>query len=1253
MEGYTDTFLIDCNRRQSEEFKSGNLSSFNSDYTCKTGVGLTLNPGDRVSVNSGYLSRRGAAGETIELTGRETGKKISLNGVSRVDFQQQITPQNYFGLNIPAENYGQIAEVYGCQQYTETTTDYPIRDNQAHFNISYYKTTNGEGYFHLPRRFDALKTQFFDDHSGGPYIHQDWVGLWHPSYNDNDECNYARDWAGTAGAVRPPMDCFRMGMSYGGAYPTNWDPTATQDPTTEGLFLAYNRPIRRCAADMYFYQEGQTENIHGTNAGGGTGAGGAGNSASGARSDLLSFVWKKKNDNSRHTLFQKEISYFAVREPRKWFMPDVFLTDDGTTREDDIALVNNTLSRHDYQSVDDTTLYMEKRDPAQSEYILYQETKHISVEPGNYAPGDLASLLTDQLNETQEPKYIVASVASRGYPTSVDDTGLQPVSANDEDPSIISNYIAKQVIVSSTTESTCHRPFHSATSVSVESKAWDDFRQGNSLNIQDVSYHKGDEMNICNYLSSYQSVGFKRPEFINAGRKIMKELGYRHLGFDDGYIDVGSGGIQQGTFDKSHEFNWLNDKPAITDTDTPGIRHGGTPYPDEQIYRERDLVGKISGWSWKQIHNPFIVKEIVYDLGETEVVLSYHWTKNNLDGLKEFFRIQGKYPEMFEGVLLEDTPTENESTYNKGITNQNARFLHINHRDGVNTGTNVYKNTLGTDFYNHTDIRPTIDPEGKGVGQWATDAFFFDFDPTRENIASGGADANSKYYGLFLKRQATNPYTGNTEDFIAIDTSNLGGIMDMYYDVDGGGSPSHISAGSARTIGYDLHFCAYGNAAICLYAGYLSAQLKTLDITEGVLEEVDGEGGLPKSQTNSGKTACTGYPLSAPAQEVSGQFYVPQEGGYANGLVVLGQKPIHQYLKFRYAGAENPAIVFDATESKFSFQQLHTPERVGNLNNAGQTPDNPISEDTNQAVYFINKRLLLREYCPDMFPYSRLTKSQVPTTQQQLTTYSSHFNNNITPFSIMDADSGIFIEDFGYENLTDEDWNLSLWAMLGFQRSQFYSTNQILSRQTRINNTITTDNIGKPTTNANVEPADLSQLITNVFGAELRTGQIPAIMGAFEITAVDTVIEANKYAFNLPLQFLPGATINQKSAQINALSLPVKTRQPYLLVKSDIITDTKYLGSFDSGVSLPIISIVNKTGTSDFFTGAESQEFTITNTKTISSIRTQILTPDGKLAELDGDTSVIYRIIKINNSSLNVAEQMLQQAQKSQKNKKK
>ncbi len=1253
MEGYTDTFLIDCNRRQSEEFKSGNLSSNNSDYTCKTGIGLNLNPGDRVSVNSGYLSRRGAGGDTIELTGNETGKFITLPTITKGNHQKMINPQDYFGLNIPAENYSQIAEVYGCQVYDEELSKYPIKDNQVHFNISYYKNTNGEGYFHLPRRYDAQKTQFMDDTDIGPTYRDQWVGLWHPAYNDEADCAYSADWTGAVGAIRPPFDCFRMGMSYGGHYPTAWDPT--NPAANSGLFLAYNHSLRRCAADMYFYQEGQTEGIHGTNAGGGTGAGGEGNSASGPRSDLLSFVWKKKNDNSRYTLFQKDVSYFSAREPRQWFMPslkNIQFGDDGNAL---FTKPNNSPSRDDYQSVDDTELYLEPRDPAQSEYILYQETKKLSVEPGNYSPTDLASLLTDQLTKTEEPKYIVGAVASRGYPTAANPDPTNPAKPNDENPNVKSSFLAKQVIVSTTTESTTHKTFHAATSVSIEQKAFFDFQEANSLDPEQASYHKGDEITATNYLSSYQSVGFKRPELYLAGKKIMKELGYRYIGYNNSYIDQNTDVRNPGEFINTSAFDWATQRPAITDTDTAPPLHGGSLYDASTniVYDWGGVDGKYSGWSWKQIHNPFIVKQIDYDDLDTEVVLSYHWNKKNLDGLKEFFDTQGKYPELFEGVVLQDTPIIGESTHLVGITPDNSRFFHINHRDstGAVATTDAWKNSLGTDFYYvKSDIDPTgSEPEGYN-DRWATDAFFFDFDPTRKDSANGGQDADNKYYGLFLKRQATNPYTNNLEDFIAIDTSKLGGIMDYYYDgwTPDGGTPTHISATCNRTIGFDLHFCAYGNAAIGLYAGYLSSQIKKLDVTTGI------GAGLPISQSSATDTASLGYPLTAPAQEVTGHFYSAANpvGStiYTDPSVILrGQKPIHQYLKYRYVGAENPALIFDASESKFSFSQLHTPERVGNINNAGQTDDNPIAQDTNQPVYFVNKRLLLREFCPDMYPYSKLTKSFVPSENQQLTTYSSHFNSNITPFSIMDADSGIFIEDFGYENLTDEDWNLSFWAMMGFQRSQFHSSTTNLSRQTRINNTITTDNIGKPTTNANVEPADLSQLITNTFGAELRTSQIPATMGSFDITPADF---ATKFKFQLTLQFLPGATINQKSAQINALSLPIKTRQPYLLIKSDIISDTKYIGSSDSGVSLPIISVVNKDGAStDFFFGSSEQEFTITNTKTVSSIRTQILTPEGSLANLDSDTSVIYKVIKINNSSLNVAEQLFKQAQKSQNKK--
>ncbi len=1422
MEGYTNTILIDTSRRQSEEFKSGNLSSNNSDYTCKIGAGVKLEQGDKVSVNAGYLSRRGAGSDTIELTGRETGKTISLKKLTKNNHQKMIRPHTYNGLNIPSSNYGQVAEVFGCQVYEETTQEYPIKDNEVHFNISYYKTTNGEGYFHLPRRFDAQKTQFHDDTDVGPTYKNQWIGLWHPSFNKETECAYAYNWADGNTidpdflSVRPPFDCYRMGMSYGGYYPTGYN-VVNPGAGNFGLMLAYNHIYRRCPDDMYFYQTGQSQFIYGPNAGGGTGAGEKpgtfppdkvpinGGGAAGTRSDLLSFVWKKKNDNARYTAFQKEVSYFASREPRQWFMPDIqnlqakridadfstafpgFVVSDNTFT----TIPNNSLSRYDYQSVDDqstllgTHLYLEMRDPAQSEYVLYQETKKLSVEPGNYSPPDLASLLTDQLTKTKAPEYIVGAVASRGYPRSVSGgqpNPLQPVGGNDVTPNSQNNFTSKQVIVSTTTESETHKPFHAATSVSIERKAFLDFKTGDSLIYGDPSYHFAREITSTNYLSSYQTIGFKRPELYLAGKKVMSELGYRHLGHDDSFynttqsiilnspgatapipqgsvvsslitadrqpagiigktikavavgeteieienpadqpqftIDTLSGlteaqgdrpwyisdpslsgayvvyfidrapGVasvnnrQQGyphtgNFSKYNEFVWNTQRPATFDGDTAPPLHGGKIYEDTEERRLAGVVGKVQGWSWKQIHNPFIVTAIHRNSSPPvkSVTLSYHWTKENLDGLKEFFDTQGKYPELFEGIVLPKNPPDDVTgepyTINDSINVNTNRFLHINHRDSSShTNAGAWKNSLGTDFYYADDINPGATGNAEGYNdRWGTDVFFFDFDKDRKDVASGGNDYTDKYYGLFIKKQGTNPYNNQTEDFIAIDTTLMGGIPDYYYEghTPGGATPGTggtiISAACNRTIGFDMHFCAYGNSAIGLYAGYLSGQIKTLDATNKtsglsafIFGATQSTGSAAPEPTD--ETPCLGYPIAAPAQEITGAFQgalgttfgTGDPTPYSTQDLINGQKPVHQYLKYRYLGAENPGIVFDPSESKFSFAQLHSPERVGNINNAGSGAALPIAADTSNPVYYVNKRLLLREYCPDMFPYSKLTASEVPLNQGQLTTYSSYFNNNITPFSIMDAISGIFIEDFGYSNLTDEDWNLSLWAMMGFTRSQFNSSDQILSRQTRINNTITTDNIGKPTTNANVEPSELSQLITNKFGAELRTGQIPAIMGSND---VDPDKMETDFKYELSLQFLPGATITQKSAQINAEELPIKTRQPYLLIKSDIISDTKYLGSNDSGVSLPVISVVNKDNAStDFFFGSAQQEFTITNPKTITSIRTQVLNPDGSLSKLDSDTSVIYKVVKQSKASLGVAEQMMQEAQKSQKKKK-
>jgi hypothetical protein len=1121
----------------------------------------------------------------------------------------------------------------------------------------------------------------------GPLVQQRWIGLFHPS-NQFATNSYAANWltgtdgSGGLGYVRPPYDCFDMGMSYG----ANFSRTTVAGWDEPNRFkYCYSNPYRRCLSDIHFFQDGQSATSN-FNSGGATGAGISGMDAGTGTYNVgtMSFLWKKKNDNSRNTLYVKELSYFADRSPRRWFYPNVRQTDiQRQLKGQTVAIANNTPSRYDYQSVWDianSELYLERRDPAISEYLKYTETKKLSLEAGNYSPENIASELTDQLNQTDSPKYVVASTAYSGYPTSATAT-TDPVVY----PST-TNFNARQSVVSTFTESTCFKTFHTATSVSVEKKAWIDFKEGSSLDSTDDTgdgkFHKGDTITATNYLSAYQSIGVKRPELWEAGRKIMKTLGYRYIGWNN---EVVSGdNPTPGDYSKAQAFVWAQQRPAGrrflpdgsgNEFDYPaGTEHGGIEYISNDINNDAVVVGKVAGWAWKQMINPYIPTPISYTDNEDAVITtSWNWNETNLDGLKEFFDVQGKYPELFEGVSLQSQPTDDTlATYQVGITVDNARFLHIQHRDDFNNrGTDNWKNPLGTDFYSYTavsgspttlDQLPDTYPEGltqtgAAIGEdlfYGSDALFFYFDKSRENVKSGGNDDIDLYYGLFKKVLVTNPYTAQNEYCIGITTRMIQGIPDMIFDgYDEIGGASHISEFKNRTIGFDCHFSAYGTSCINLYAGYLSQQIQSLTPT-GVTNP-DAAAKYPASQQTYGQSppvtlapACIGYPLAVTQYNIIGQLYHQTQSPRGTNWS-LDQRPVHQHIKYRYCGADNPQISFDTNESKFNFSQLHTPERVGNINNAGVAANIPIVADTNDEVYFVNKRLLMKEYCPDMYPYSELEPSVTPAGQEQDTTYSSFFNYNITPYSIMDSDTGIFLEDFGFGSLTEQDWKETLWNMLGFSYNQFHasSANQELTRQTRINNIITTDIIGKPTTNANVNPADLSQYTTNILGAELRTNQIPCVIGDIS----DFKTAAIPGFQNVINTYLPGATVIQKSAQINAASLPVKTRYPYFLIKSDIIADTNYLGSDDSGQSLPIIAVVSKNSAeSDFFFSDDGQsDFTITAPKTITSIRTEILNPDGSLSKLNDDTSVIYKVVKQNNASLNVAAEMMKRTKKLKK----
>src|SRR5210317_1057487 len=73
---YSQTILLDCNRRQSVEFSASNLANTNQAiFTNQISSGITLDIGDQVSIQSAHISQRGAGGSIIEFAGKTLGTK--------------------------------------------------------------------------------------------------------------------------------------------------------------------------------------------------------------------------------------------------------------------------------------------------------------------------------------------------------------------------------------------------------------------------------------------------------------------------------------------------------------------------------------------------------------------------------------------------------------------------------------------------------------------------------------------------------------------------------------------------------------------------------------------------------------------------------------------------------------------------------------------------------------------------------------------------------------------------------------------------------------------------------------------------------------------------------------------------------------------------------------------------------------------------------------------------------------------------
>ena len=104
--------------------------------------------------------------------------------------------------------------------------------------------------------------------------------------------------------------------------------------------------------------------------------------------------------------------------------------------------------------------------------------------------------------------------------------------------------------------------------------------------------------------------------------------------------------------------------------------------------------------------------------------------------------------------------------------------------------------------------------------------------------------------------------------------------------------------------------------------------------------------------------------------------------------------------------------------------------------------------------------------------------------------------------------------------------------------------------------------------------------------------------------------------------------------------------KPYYTIRTDLLDQEKYVGGNHGGINMKIMGIVDKmNGDGDYyFTEGGGMAFTITNPITITDITTAICDPSGRLAKVNENSAVIYKITKSKNTSqFNIVQQILQE----------
>ena len=1230
---YTDTILLQANRKSSAEYLAGNNEG-KSSWTNDVGSGVKLDIGDTISVHSAYISEIGNEDSTIEIKGKTAinnlGEKQSYttkNVTSNKTEGETNNGSSTFLIQTTEGNYG--------WEYNASESTHTITDDTIFLTHSYYKCVQGDNYISLPRAWGA------DDRRGW------WDG--------------AQDWSAPntskTGAVYKPNP-YRLGSDYsfirtlgnpanGYGYEVNESQIGDDRTEIDNDGRRYTLFVRKSFKN--YTPEGEK----------------TGFTLQGERDPaLMDFMWYRKTVKYEVSQGFNSPANVATQITNK--MNDIDKIVNVSLGEDND--VDDTDSRRDGQ-IKQNNLNLQAQSntfetfPCSNSWFIrnagelwFNDTYSDNIKVpfffgghGNTAIDDNSNLLCmvqENSGVFEGKTYTTGEAYEQGHLR----VGWKFLEARRSDTNAVYGELGlfKGAEICGIRD---NRIDGEQGTYCKMNKELGTYPGGQGALVPDVGAGHAIFCSFSNeelamyYDSCYSTVGYLRPEIQEYGRELMKDDNFERDTIDGSYIaDVMA-------LPLTSEINGEN-KSTITT---------GIPWTEENLLKLKNLfeaqalypeLFEYDGMSASQqaLINVTEQEKANVSVDKMRFLHMNASQSANIDDFEVSFvsasrTTLGAYieiedfeiPDMKIGMRIFSSSNDTASgrfvpkdTFVTKIDTTN-NFIYIsNDYDEAFTPAEMLltSGVIGSDRYTNASDRANSDVQAGAV--------FFDYNPARKDILEGEGKGNDPYETLtygFAKKYTLNPT--DTEYFI--------GLSVKKYQNDGT-IPDVWSTGSliGRCIGFDKHFNAYGTCAILLTNGY--ASLWGAPYSASGIAYNTATNSWAKTDTPMENASRKPYPdLPNHYKVVTSQ---PNWDGWFKHNASLhryGPNPDApsnaRLFNEIYCGANQPSLSFSGDSSRFSFQNLHTAELKGT--NAESIESGADVGGGNTACYKLNKRLSRLNYSPNFTPYNNVFKIYDASLYSASTTIAEK-DNSITPFSIMDAQSGIFIEDYGCD---EANWSQSLWELLGFTYSQFHNVG---SRLQRFNNTgIQTST---PTTNALIKTEDLQTFVKS---------------GTSELSVFNT-LEVNYPSWRydqkngsgaphwnentqLSYEAFPGfqsypavTEVGAVSTSIIADNLPRKMLSPIYLIKSDLLNPT-YIGGREGTSTLPVIGVVDKSsGYGDFYSGArDSTIFTNTIPRTIQNIKTSIVDADGSESRVDDSCCVIYKVTKqIKNNSV-VLQNML------------